>query len=152
MLCRDTARGRHSRRLACLRSHVLRAYCNKHFESKQANSITLFGRRPNNQLLLLKRPITSQRGVVGWLNLMHRDFFSCTFAAFSLLGEVFSFRCVCGIFFLNHLTLLPKVNWCRRLIELSRDLKIFFGGLELVSSNLITEASFLALAKSMYYT
>ena len=37
----DTARGRHSRRLACLRSHVLRAYCN--FESKQANSITPFG-------------------------------------------------------------------------------------------------------------
>ena len=37
---------RHSRRLACLHSHVLRAYCN--FESKQANSITLFGRRPNN--------------------------------------------------------------------------------------------------------
>ena len=33
--------------LACLRSHVLRAYCN--FESKQANSITLFGRRPNNK-------------------------------------------------------------------------------------------------------
>ena len=32
--------------LACLRSHVLRAYCN--FESKQASSITLFGRRPNN--------------------------------------------------------------------------------------------------------
>ena len=32
--------------LASLRSHVLRAYCN--FESKQANSITLFGRRPNN--------------------------------------------------------------------------------------------------------
>ena len=31
----------HSRRLACIRSHVLRAYCN--FESKQANSITLFG-------------------------------------------------------------------------------------------------------------
>ena len=29
-----------------LRSHVLRAYCN--FESKQANLITLFGRRPNN--------------------------------------------------------------------------------------------------------
>ena len=28
-----------------LRSHVLRAYCN--FELKQANSITLFGRRPN---------------------------------------------------------------------------------------------------------
>ena len=39
-----------SRRLlvyfACLRSHVFRAYCN--FESKQAISITLFGRRPNN--------------------------------------------------------------------------------------------------------
>ena len=45
--CCNTARGSHSRRLACLRSHVLRAYCN--FESKQANSITLFGRRPNNK-------------------------------------------------------------------------------------------------------
>ena len=33
--------------LASLRSHVLRAYCN--FESKQANSITLFERRPNNK-------------------------------------------------------------------------------------------------------
>ena len=48
---RDTSRGRHSGRiawlvyLACLRSHVLCAYCN--FESKQAISITLFGRRPN---------------------------------------------------------------------------------------------------------
>ena len=31
---------------SCLRSHVLRAYCN--FESKQVNLITLFGRRPNN--------------------------------------------------------------------------------------------------------
>ena len=31
--------------LACLRSHILRAYCN--LESKQANSISLFGRRPN---------------------------------------------------------------------------------------------------------
>ena len=29
------------------RSNVLRAYCN--FESKQAISITLFGRRPNNK-------------------------------------------------------------------------------------------------------
>ena len=52
MLCRDKSRGRHSTRvarlvyLACLRSHVLRAYYN--FESKQAISITLFGRRPNN--------------------------------------------------------------------------------------------------------
>ena len=35
---------RHSRRLACL--HVLRAYCN--FESTQVISITLFGRRANN--------------------------------------------------------------------------------------------------------
>ena len=35
-------------RLSCLRSHVLRANCN--FESKQANSITLLGRRPNNKL------------------------------------------------------------------------------------------------------
>ena len=55
MLCCQTPRGRHSRRLACqepmglfnLRSHVLRAYCN--FELKQANSITLFGRRPNKK-------------------------------------------------------------------------------------------------------
>ena len=31
--------------LACLRSHILRAYCN--LESKQASSISLFGRRPN---------------------------------------------------------------------------------------------------------
>ena len=34
--------------LDCLRSNVLRAYCN--FESKQAISITLFGRRPNNKV------------------------------------------------------------------------------------------------------
>ena len=40
MLCGDTARGRHLCRLACIRSHVLSAYCN--FESKQANPITLF--------------------------------------------------------------------------------------------------------------
>ena len=33
--------------LACLPSHVLCAYCN--FESKQANSITLFGRGPNKK-------------------------------------------------------------------------------------------------------
>ena len=33
--CVVTVRGRHSRRFASLRSHVLRAYCN--FESKQAN-------------------------------------------------------------------------------------------------------------------
>ena len=33
--------------LACLPSHVLRAYCT--FESKQANSITLFGRPPNKK-------------------------------------------------------------------------------------------------------
>ena len=37
---------RHSRRLACLHSHVLHAYCN--FESKQAIFITLFERRANN--------------------------------------------------------------------------------------------------------
>ena len=36
-----------SRRLACLRSHVLRAYCN--FDSKQAISITLFERRPSKK-------------------------------------------------------------------------------------------------------
>ena len=35
--------------LSFLRSHVLRAYCN--FESKQANSITLYGRRPNNKFV-----------------------------------------------------------------------------------------------------
>ena len=34
MPCRDTSRGRHSRRLACWRSPALGAYCN--FESKQA--------------------------------------------------------------------------------------------------------------------
>ena len=45
--CTSCSRGRHSRRLACLLSHVLRAYCN--FESKQTISSTLFGRRPNNE-------------------------------------------------------------------------------------------------------
>ena len=44
--CTSCSRGRHSRRLACLLSHVLRAYCN--FESKQTISSTLFGRRPYN--------------------------------------------------------------------------------------------------------
>ena len=34
--------------LVCLRSQVLSAYCN--FESKQAIAITLFGRRPNNNI------------------------------------------------------------------------------------------------------
>ena len=34
--------------LACLRSYVLRAYCN--FESKQAIAITLFGRRQNKTM------------------------------------------------------------------------------------------------------
>ena len=38
-MCRDTSRSRLSHRLACLRSHVLRAYCN--FESKQVISIFL---------------------------------------------------------------------------------------------------------------
>ena len=38
--------GRHSCCLACLHSHILRAYCN--FESKQAIFITLFGRHANN--------------------------------------------------------------------------------------------------------
>ena len=33
--------------LACLRSHLLRSYCN--FASKRAISITLFGRRPNKK-------------------------------------------------------------------------------------------------------
>ena len=49
---RDTVRGRHSRLLPCSRSHVLRAYCK--FESKQANSITLFGPRPNNNIYIIK--------------------------------------------------------------------------------------------------
>ena len=46
MLPRNTSRGKYSSRvaclvyLACLRSHVLRVYCN--FESKQAISISLF--------------------------------------------------------------------------------------------------------------
>ena len=45
--CTSRWRGKHSCHLACLRSHVLRAYCN--FESKQAISITLFRPRPNNK-------------------------------------------------------------------------------------------------------
>ena len=36
--------------MACLRSHVLRAYCN--FDSKQVISKTLLGRRPNMKKLL----------------------------------------------------------------------------------------------------
>ena len=51
MLCCDTARDIRVAwlaYLACLLSHVLRAYCK--FESKQANWITLFGRRTNNCL------------------------------------------------------------------------------------------------------
>ena len=48
MLCRDTPHSRNSRPLACLRSHVLREHCN--FESKQAFSITLSGRRPNKKV------------------------------------------------------------------------------------------------------
>ena len=43
--------------LACLRPHVLRAYCN--FESKQANSISLSGRRPNNKVLIFPLENTS---------------------------------------------------------------------------------------------
>ena len=47
-MCSDNeACGRYLRHLACLHLHVFRAYCN--FKSKQANSITLFGRRPNNK-------------------------------------------------------------------------------------------------------
>ena len=42
--CTSRSRGKYLRRLVCLRSHELRAYCN--FESKRAISITLFGRRP----------------------------------------------------------------------------------------------------------
>ena len=50
--------------LACLPSHVLRAYCN--FESKQANSITLFGRRPNKkESLNTARKCSHYRG---WLS------------------------------------------------------------------------------------
>ena len=48
VICGDTTRGRHSSYLVCLRSHVLRANCN--FESKQANSIALFGPRPDNKI------------------------------------------------------------------------------------------------------
>ena len=40
LLCTRRSCGRHSRRLACLRSNLLRAYCN--FESQQAISITRF--------------------------------------------------------------------------------------------------------------
>ena len=38
--------------LACLLLHALHAYCN--FESKQAIVITLFGRRPNNNIKLFR--------------------------------------------------------------------------------------------------
>ena len=34
MLCRDTSIGRHSRRLACFRSHVLLAYCSQNKRSR----------------------------------------------------------------------------------------------------------------------
>ena len=40
MLCCDAALGRHLRRLACLSSHVLRAYCN--FESKKKRTRLLY--------------------------------------------------------------------------------------------------------------
>ena len=63
MLCRDTSRGRHSLPFACLRSHVLRARCN--FESKQAISITLLGRRPNNNI--------SNPSVIKILSVWHLD-------------------------------------------------------------------------------
>ena len=46
--CTSRSRGRYSRRLACLRSHVLRAYCN--FKSKRAISITLFERHPRDKM------------------------------------------------------------------------------------------------------
>ena len=65
MLCCDTPRGRHSRRLACLRSHVLRAYCN---ESKQGNSITLIGRRPNNRRYKLSWDCPGDKANVGEYN------------------------------------------------------------------------------------
>ena len=55
MLCCDTARDIRVAwlaYLACLLSHVLRAYCN--FESKQAISISLFGRRPNNNVFPMR--------------------------------------------------------------------------------------------------
>ena len=39
--CTSRSRGRYSRRLACLHSHVLRAYCN--FESKLAISLHYLG-------------------------------------------------------------------------------------------------------------
>ena len=45
VICRWYVTKLNACRLACLRSYVLRACCN--FESKQGNSITLFGRRPN---------------------------------------------------------------------------------------------------------
>ena len=81
--------------------------------------------------MLLKRTIISERGVVGggfndvyvvWKNsttLIELDawgFFFCKYATFSLLGEFFHFRCVCGIFFPNRLTppskgkVMPKAH------------------------------------------
>ena len=70
------------------------------------------------KFVLLKRPITLRKGVVGrgismmytyfgrilllWSNLMHSHYF---FSVIMRLVEFFHFRCVCRIyFFLNHLT------------------------------------------------
>ena len=60
--------------LACLRSHVLRAYYN--FESKQAISITLFGRRSNNN----SYSKIDMRG--GWHKfLLEKVLITCSFVA-----------------------------------------------------------------------
>ena len=69
---------------------------------------------------------------------------------------IFQFRFVCGIFFLNHLVPPSKGVWCERLLGMW--IFLFFFGLEFMlllldcfTISIETEASLLALAKSMYY-
>ena len=64
--------------LPCLRYHVLRAYCT--FASKQAIPITLFGPRPNNNIVLLKVPTK------------YGEFFSTIFVKTTDFQFVFNFE------------------------------------------------------------
>ena len=68
-------------------------------------------------------------------------------------NNFFQFRFVCGIFFLNHSFPPSKGVWCRA--KALRDVKISFFWLRVHLITFIisieTEASLLALAKSIYY-
>ena len=53
--------------------------------------------------------------------------FFCKYETLSLLGEVFYFRCVCGIFFINHLTPPSEGKlMLKATLKLRRALKISF--------------------------